>query len=460
MLLSRRLFVVALVSLPLLVATHRACAATALQTFLVLSGYPPFNSTDVPKLAKYDLLAVGVHRANQIPFAGKTFGTWDAIRAVNPNTKIFLYKTGFEQANWEDREDAASLGSLGRYNVSRGHSMGSLNGNQTQFFLKDASGRRIYNAAYSSGTSVLYVLDFGNALYAKYWLEGISADVVGKPWAANGLMVDGAYPIVDKYSYSATPVKYPTDSVWWAGMEKFIAALGTGLRARGQIFWCNMGNTRDPVGNAAWRSLDQKSLGLRPDIVLEEGAFVAAWGPGQAQFFEENQWKQQVELLRTIRNYKLAFHSHTNLDGVQTTRGFDANGKAFDFWQALWYSVGSFLLGRNDVLNNAYFMFSDDNYDRLWWFDEYERIDLGKALGDYQVKVVTNGGKAVNVYWRNFQRGYVFVNPNQTTDVVNVALPSALRQLTHSNLKQARTTLPVVTSIARLRSHEAAIFLK
>jgi Hypothetical glycosyl hydrolase family 15 len=434
-------------------------AASAVQTFLFLADSPPLTATDIAKLAKYDVLAFNQGRANQVAFAGRSYGTWAAIKAANPKARVFVYKTGYEQPTWEDAEGPDSLGAMGRYNVSRGHSMGSLNGNLPQLFLLDAAGRRIYNADYSSGSNVLYVMDFGSPLYAKYWLEGIKTDLVGKPWAADGVYVDGCYPIIEKFSESATPVKYPTDAAWWSGMQQFILTIGPALRAQNQLFWCNMGDTRDPLGSAAWRALDRDTLHRHPDYVLEEGAFVAAWGPTDAQFFSEAQWRQQVELLRTITHYKIAFHSHTDLDGVRLRTGVDENGKRFDFWQALWYSLGSFMLGKNDVLNNAFFMFSNDKYDRIWWFDEYDKLDLGKALGNYQVRSVTSGGKPVNVYWRRFQRGYVFVNPNETADVTNLTLPAALRQRTHTNLNQAAASLPVVTTLARLRSHEAAVFL-
>jgi hypothetical protein len=62
------------------------------------------------------------------------------------------------------------------------------------------------------------------------------------------------------------------------------------------------------------------------------------------------------------------------------------------------------------------------------WYDEYDHLDLGKAIGPYRVTTIGS----VNVYWREFERGYVYVNhPN---DVASVILPQAPRQLTRDNM--------------------------
>jgi hypothetical protein len=125
------------------------------------------------------------------------------------------------------------------------------------------------------------------------------------------------------------------------------------------------------------------------------------------------------------------------------------------FWQTLWYALGSFLLGKNDVQRNSYFMFTGGSGpNRIWWFDEYDKINLGRAMGTYAVRAV--GG--VNVYSREFERGTVYVNPT-ARDVPSLTLPSPGRQLTHDNLFWALSGIPRVTTIA-LKGHTAAIVLK
>jgi len=64
----------------------------------------------------------------------------------------------------------------------------------------------------------------------------------------------------------------------------------------------------------------------------------------------------------------------------------------------------------------------------------------------------------VNIYWREFEKGYVYVNPT-ATNVASVTLPEASRQVTHDNLSSALSSLPVVTTIP-LNGHYAAFLMK
>ena len=115
--------------------------------------------------------------------------------------------------------------------------------------------------------------------------------------------------------------------------------------------------------------------------------------------------------------------------------GTDNVGQPVRYWQTLWYALGSFLLGKHDTPNNAYFQFAGNGptYSSLSWQDEYSMIALGKALGPYKVTAI--GG--VNVYSREFERGFVYVNPSdRALGSVSVALPPACtcRRRTHDNL--------------------------
>jgi hypothetical protein len=63
-----------------------------------------------------------------------------------------------------------------------------------------------------------------------------------------------------------------------------------------------------------------------------------------------------------------------------------------------------------------------------------------------------------NVYWREFEKGYVAVNPTPN-DAVSVALPQPSQQLTHDNLLSPLSSIPSVNAIS-LTGHSAAILLK
>src|SRR5207247_1683265 len=190
-----------------------------------------------------------------------------------------------------------------------------------------------------------------------------------------------------------------------------------------------------------------------PDVVAEEGVFGLGLGTYATLFPIETFWKSQLDTLSQIQHSKIAIFSHTNLAEGQS--GTDNWGKTVTFVQSLWYALGSYLLSKNDVLNNAYFAFtSGTNYDSIQWYNEYDHIDLGKALGPYAVTTI---GSA-NVYRREFEKGYVYVNPTGT-DVTSLTLPQALQQLTRDNLLSPLSSIPSLTSIP-LNAHNAAILLK
>ena len=176
-------------------------------------------------------------------------------------------------------------------------------------------------------------------------------------------------------------------------------------------------------------------------------------GSSAVRFYGESQWKRQVDTIGAIRNSKVAMRSHTKLAEGET--GTDNWGKPVNYWQTLWYSLGSFLLSKNDDLGNAYFMFNGGSgYDRIWWYDEYDHVDLGKAIGPYRVTTIAS----VNVYWREFERGYVYVNPTPN-NVASVILPQASRQLMRGNMTSLPDSIPSVSEIS-LNGHHAAILLK
>ncbi len=420
-----------------------------LPTFLVYyGGGPTLTAADAPTLAKFDLLDIDRFRYLQIDN-----GTWAAIKAYNPAAQIYLYEMGAESANYQDSSNQLSLNSLGRFNVSRNHPMGSLNGNHPELFLTDAGGNRIYSSGYSDPASnrYMHLMDFGSSAYQSYWVSAVKADINDQPWRADGVFADVCVSSAGSGGYNAVSTKYPDDTAWSAAMNSFLSGVSGGLHGFGQKLWCNKGDSRTAGGSAAWKALDASAD--HPDVLLEEGAFAVGWGAA-VQFYPEAEWRNQVDILGAITNTRLAMMSHTQLAPGQS--GTDNWGKPVSFWQTFYYAMGSVLLGKNGTLNNTYWMFNPGtnfNYDSMVWFDEYDQIDLGKPMGLYTVS--STGG--VNVYWREYERGYVAVNPT-ATDVAAFAFPQPVKPITHDNLL-AQSTIAQVTSVA-LKGHNAAIVLK
>jgi hypothetical protein len=431
-------------------------------SFLVyFGGGPTLVFDDAPKLAKFDGISIDRFRYIRI---SPNADTWTEIKSYNPNVQIFLYETGGEDSNYHDSLPQAYLNDISRYDVSRGHPMGSLNGNHPELFLLDSAGNRVYDTGRSNVTAnqYWYVMDFGAAAYQSYWLTAVKADIVDQPWIADGVFADEciAIKLIDFGAYSGIPAKYSSNVDWGSAMNSFASAITAGLHGYGQKLWCNRGDTRFPVGSSAWGSLDASAS--PPDVLLEEGAFAVMWGVGDVQFYPESDWKRQVDTMAAIRNSSVAMMSHTKL--FQGQAGTDNWGQPVTFWQTLWYSLGSFLLTKNDQLNNAYFMFNGGSgYDKIWWYDEYDMIHLGRSVATYAVTPIGTSNGPVNVYWREFEKGYVYVNPTPN-NVASVTLPQACqatpcRQLTHGNLLSPPSGLPAVTAIP-LSGHSAAIILK
>jgi chitodextrinase len=424
-------------------------AGRSIQTFLVYyGGGPQLVAGDEQRLAGFDLIDIDRFRYNQIGA-----NTWAAIKAHNPAVQIYLYEIGPETQNYMDSLPAVSLNGLGRYNVSRGHTMGALNGNNPGLYLLDGGNQRIYSVPYSNVAQGTYwhLMDFGSSAYQQYWLEGVQADIIDQPWVADGIFADNCLTRADAGGYSATPARYPSGTAWSAAMNNFVQGVTAGLAAHGQKLWCNRGETRLAEGSSAWLALDASAN--PPAIVMDEGAFAVEWGGVSTQFFPEAEWKRQLDTIGAIRNSKVSLMSHTKLMDGQS--GTDNWGRPVSFGQVLWYALGSYLLAKNDQLDNTYFMFNGGSgYNRIWWFEEYERIDLGEAIGAYRV---TNIG-GVNVYWREFEKGYVYVNPT-ASNVASVTLPQASRLLTRATLASLLDTLPIVATIP-LAGHHASIVLK
>src|SRR5712672_2631898 len=264
-------------ALPL--AAQTAPPSKFIQTFLLYyGGGRTLVASDAAKLAKFDLLGFDRFRYNQI---GPN--TWAAIKALNPNMRIYLYVDGPNVYNDQDALPQISINTLARHNVSRGHPMGSLNGDHPELFLLDSGGNRIYSLVYSNpaGGRFNYLMDFGSAAYQSYWLTAVKADIVNQPWVADGVFTDDCVAFPSQVGYSATSVKYPTNATWSAAMNSFVSAITPGLRGVGQKLWCNKGETRSVDGAAVWLALDASAN--PPDVFLEEGAFAVSWGSSAVQ---------------------------------------------------------------------------------------------------------------------------------------------------------------------------------
>ena len=404
---------------------------------------------DEAKLARYSMFSFNRHRYYDL-----SPDTYSLVRAINPDIIILNYVhgpgiwTGYSDGDWSmDSENVLNINNISRYSNARGHSMGNLNDDNPDLFLLNFSGERIHTY-YKSWR---WLLDFGSAEYQAYWLEAVQTDMIDQPWGPDGIYVDNCMPTWGGGYWCEMPAKYATEAGFTAAMHSFQTGIAEGLHALGKKVVPNSGHTTDAAGLAANLAIDADPN--YPDFLCEEGAFVHGWA-GDATFYPEEKWKRQIDLMVQLQNSGPLMRSHVNIP--EGASGVDNFGRAFTYWDALWYAMSSYLLGKNDTLNNAHWTFSNkiDKYFKLYWYDEYHRIDLGVAVGNY--KVTNYGGD--NIYWREFEKGYVYINPTRE-DVTGIALPEACKQLSHATINDDPATFADVTSID-LDVHRGTILIK
>lgn len=92
--------------------------------------------------------------------------------------------------------------------------------------------------------------------------------------------------------------------------------------------------------------------------------------------------------------------------------------------------------------------------------NRYALLDLGAATATFTNRTV---GSA-SVYMREFEKGWVLVNPTDgytsASDAHNLTLPGPGRVRTHENLHEEAATLPIVHSIRLLPAHRGVFVLK
>jgi hypothetical protein len=367
--------------------------------------------------------------------------TWSVLTSLNPAHEVYTYE--FSVGTWSnmDTYPAVDLNNISRWNNARGHSMGNLNTHNPDLFLLDGTGSRIQNTGYS-----WWLLDVGNPKFWRYWEEAVTADIIRQPWKGTGIYIDGPGLEIPS-DLSASPAKYPTGAAWIPGAINYVLALTSALHAQGQKAWFNLAPTYIPTGQAAWITLD--SSPNHPDVMMDEGAFVTPWGSHLANFCNEAGLKSSIDTMQSVRNTRVAMSS--SLYGLPGAAGTDNYGNPVTYWDAFYFALACFLLGKNTAANNSYFSWHDGNQD-VQWFSEYD-INLGAAVGPYQV---TPYGTS-NIYWREYQKGYVYANLSKN-NADRIVLPTHCREVTHQNVTNPFSG-PIITTLS-LTAKRAAILVK
>jgi hypothetical protein len=437
-------FLITICSLILFVLiTVSPASAKFINTFLIKIGGNKFTNSEATAkyLAQYDVI---ITRKMQSANIGGSYGsTWKAIKKYNPNCKIHLYtKVNITHPD-SDSTKIYYTNNLARFNISRGHSDGNL-ANHDDYFLHQ-NGKIWIHKSKNGG----YLLNPAKGKFQAYSLEATLNDYKYQAWAADGVYTDLLYSDVTVLGKND---EYATQNAWSNAVQSFINYLTKGLNEKGQAFTVNHGNTRYTSIKKHWIALN--AIYNPPDFLLEEAAYAVLYGEGSdIQFYPEYHWKNQIDTMVAMTNIGFLSAASTNLVSIDDT-GIDNYGKAFSGWDALYFSMGSYCLGKDD--NDAFYFNTADYLYGRWdhYYDEYDLIDLGQAVGSY--KVINISGN--NIYYREFANGFVYVNPTNNK-VASIQLQEQCKQRTHNNLYNDFDSLQSVTTIS-LNAHRAAFLYK
>lgn len=465
--MSRQSFnLAALVYAAVLFAVPAAAADIAPGKFIpsAVFVYGGYNCSTAPiaqdriNLAKFDLLDIW-HSAQKC-WATNGLNSWKAIKQLNPNTKIVLYRLG-----------------PGEFDTDPGKSPGwTLNGGwtwMTQNHGTNAADRwtakGITHGTYLQSTVFANerLMQLGNVnwqnyyyqqTYSDWWggqqrlssgmaidadgVDGIFADNTGYyvPYCGSQLVSQGTTNIDNPVGYYSNGACQ--NATWKSDLNAFFNRAVPWLAARAVILVPNFGGVEGAP------QLD--AITSPPFAAMDECSFSCPWG----SFRTESTWKAKVDAMLALRRVRAWMHNGLNVNttAVGASRMDVAHSSGATGWDALWFDLASFLMGYDEARGNAYLSYIAGEANQVLWFDEFDPayLHLGRAVGPY--------AKVQGVYMREYQDGWVVANPT-TTNGAGIAVPRGrARVINHANFRQAGTA-PLVTSF-NLASNRGVILLK
>jgi hypothetical protein len=443
-----------------LLSTHPAAAADTasskfIPTYTILYGNPK-NARPAEETAKFDLLLSSFSKSYTKLWAANGRNSWQTLKALNPNMKILAYAMGpgeYNTANWGEIGEGWDW--MKQHHGNESPDRWTARGIQFATYLQS---RDYHNER---------LMDLGKPGWREYWIRNVYEDYWG---GRKGIDLKGVDAIFsDNTSYGlpwaghwykegepeATdhPVDYYADGKylqhkWQENVNRLLAEAVPFFREKGIAFTHNF----ESLGRHAdwWQDLDSQPA--PPFAAMDEGGFICPWGKAPARFFTWD-WESRVRTLRNLKHVRALVNAHAVVpegEGLAKMDVSDSTGMTG--WDALWFSLTSFLLGYDDVARNAYMNFTVWSYSGYYWLDEFDPryLHLGKALGEYR--------KTGALYLREFEDGFAVVNPG-TTDAKDVPSPVAgVRVVNHANLRSVTGTQPVARF--DLAAHRGVILLK
>ncbi|MGQ9890097.1 MAG: putative glycoside hydrolase, partial [Aggregatilineales bacterium] len=408
---------------------------TAEVLYGAFGGAQPGGCYPTDQAAKFDLLITSPSKYKSTSWCNRPSNAFQAIKAINPRTSIMLYRMGPGQyitASWGAIGDGWDW-------IKQNHGKGTAD-------RWTALGVSSTDYLVALPYPVERAMEIGNPNWQEYWMrrnyediwvnrinnmngdytDGIFADGMqysvswSNRWCAEGTYSNGACSQLDHPATYYRNNAYD-EALWRQHYDQFMERAVPYFRQRGLAFGVNAWR----IGYPAQHQLYER---LRV-VAMEECGFLCV---GRTQL---DKWEQKMRALQDATAYAVisvnlppGYRSDNPGNAMDDT--YCADGICQTGWQWLWYSLGSYLLGYEPQRQNAYFYFSLWEYRGTFWFDEYDPRYLHLGLPRAQAQKLNTG-----LWIREFERGWVVVNPTLQTQTVSVPSGYA-RLLDHDNFKQ------------------------
>jgi len=399
-------------------------------------------------------------RFDMILFSRLNFGEWDDycgatrciyddIKTHNPDIKILTYILGGSIYSTHDAYVTRSLNDLGRWDISRGHSMGAVHLDNDATMILHSGGLDL-NVPGSTVKFLLNPLNTGG-----YFNEAIEADLFDDEDGFDG-DCDGVF-FDNVRSYDVVSDEFATRDDYGAAWGTWFDAVVPYWENKGKEVCTNSGTARELYGRSMWDAWWANGNRL-PDYVLDEYTVVTQYGDGDIQFYTSTYTIPALPYWRDMASKThLVFGNGIGSYWDNNDTGLDNYGRVVNKEWVEQYAFGMYCLVRNNDISTYFALFTEASGGQTW-DDIYSEANtgafrLGDAIGDYYVKTVDG----TDLYMRDFENGYVVVNLS-STDVSNISISDDLGIAAQvKEVSLSNSTKGWKSDIEKMRHHTAVI---
>lgn len=392
--------------------SRSACAFFAA---LILAAALVTIAAGAPLRAKQQAVhgGIAVFRTGDAYRQGSGYGRYDFLvigygdvqAATRTGARVLVYKTSSE-VKPSPNADRGAADSGVPYAEAAAHG----------WLLKDAAGKDV------QVNDADWLGDVGSREFQQAWLSNVSQWL--RRHHAAGVFMDNVVCSLSVLTGGHYPAKYPNPEAWADAQASFIAYVGSRMKAMGLYVALNAyceGPDSGSSNNAWWSR-------LAPNISGESTEYFEQNPNNPAQPYYDSpstswlgNWAGKLNVLRVAQRH--------GRDAFAITAGSRDNTTLMTYARASYLLVwngrgGAFIYATTD---------GSDPWNAAW------TTQIGKPLRSMQ--------RAGAVFFRQYSKGYVVVNPSLST--VTAPLPPGLKTLTGSPAGSSVQLAPTTAAIFR-----------